>query len=198
MYAVRLLAVWLILGGMATATEEKDKGGRPPKKPLVTPEELAAVALNPKGRHHLTTVAGISHEDARIIKRVSTLTVEEFQAVQKEKLQEAMDMALDQTKATIHKASALQAATVYGILGDKHSKPGPTNQTLHIHLAAGDRSGAIAALLGKHGERVSGEGANQTKPVGIKQAGPVIDLETPEPGPILRTGDSQSPTKLPK
>ena len=180
---------------MATATEEKDKGGRPPKKPLVTPEELAAVALNPKGRHHLTTVAGISHEDARIIKRVSTLTVEEFQAVQKEKLQEAMDMALDQTKATIHKASALQAATVYGILGDKHSKPGPTNQTLHIHLAAGDRSGAIAALLGKHGERVFGEGANQTKVV--KMAGPVVDLapDAPEPGPILRTGDSQSPVK---
>jgi len=176
-------------------TAEVNKGGRPHKKPLITAEELAAVALNPKGRHHLTTVTGVSEEDARIIKRVSTLSVEEFQAVQKEKLQEAMDMALEQTKATIHKASALQAATVYGILGDKHSKPGPTNQTLHIHLAAGDRSGAIAALLGKHGERVSPEGANQTKPVGIKQAGPVIDLETPEPGHLLHTGDSQSPAK---
>ena len=64
-----------------------------------------------------------------------------------------------------------------------------------IHLAAGDRSGAIAALLGKHGERVFGEGANQTKVV--KMAGPVVDLapDAPEPGPILHTGDSQSPVK---
>ena len=170
---------------MATATEEKDKGGRPPKKPLVTPEELAAVALNPKGRHHLTTVAGISHEDARIIKRVSTLTVEEFQAVQKEKLQEAMDMALDQTKATIHKASALQAATVYGILGDKHSKPGPTNQTLHIHLAAGDDASDVpeSALPGLIAEGYVGDGS--AKPAKVKNK---ADRPTETGAPVALEG----------
>lgn len=151
-----------------------------------------------KGRHPLSKATSISDTDAKVIKRVTTLTVEEFQEAQKAKLQEAMDMALDQTKATMHKASSLQAATVYGILGDKLARPGPTNQTLHIHLAAGDRAGAVAALLGKHGERV----LPKCDPVSTRRdsvsTGPVIDLETTEPGPLLHTGDSQSPTKLPK
>ena len=50
-----------------------------------------------------------------------------------------------------------QIPVTLGILSDKHKaindSGGSTSQHLHLHLAAGDRSGAISALLGKHGER---------------------------------------------
>lgn len=181
---------------MATATEEKSKGGRPANEPKLDPQAIIDATLRPKANGaKLAKITGIGRDVSRHIMRVTEMTVEQFQEAQKAKLQAAMDLALQQTQDTMHKASALQAATVYGILGDKLARPGPTNQTLHIHLAAGDRSGAIAALLGKHGERVSGERDSvSTRPgsVSTGKPSPTIDAEAT---PILHTGDSQSPAK---
>ena len=179
---------------MATATEEKDKGGRPVNKPTVSRDEVIELGINPPSREQLAKKTGIGHDAARTIKKVMDMTVEEFQDAQRAKLQRVADLALSQAEKALPKASALQAATAYGIFSDKLNKP-VANQTLHIHLAPGDRSGAISALLGKHGERVS----SARDPVSTRSdsvsTGPVIDLETPEPGPILHTGDSQSPVK---
>jgi hypothetical protein len=186
-------------------TAEVNKGGRPRNKPSVPAEDIPIVSLMSKGRHPLSKATGISKDDASTIQKVTGMTVEEFQEKQRDKLQKVMDLALAQTELMLPKASALQSATVYGILDDKHGRPKAGNQTLHIHLAPGDRSGAISALLGKHGERVSGNGDSvSTRPGSVStrsdsvSTGPVIDLETPEPGHLLHTGDSQSPTKLPK
>jgi len=183
---------------MATATEGKDKGGRPRNKPSVPVEEIPIVSLMTKGRHPLSKATGISKDDASTIQKVTGMTVEEFQDTQRAKLQQVMELALAQTELMLPKASALQSATVYGILDDKHGRPKAGNQTLHIHLAPGDRMGAISALLGKHVERVSGSGDPVSTRSDSVSTGPVIDLETPEPGHLLHTGDSQSPTKLPK
>ena len=182
---------------MATATEEKDKGGRPVNKPTVSRDEVIELGINPPSREQLAKKTGIGHDAARTIKKVMDMTVEEFQDAQRAKLQRVADLALSQAEKALPKASALQAATAYGIFSDKLNKP-VANQTLHIHLAPGDRSGAISALLGKHGERVSSADSIPTKAVKIAEPVPAVDLDTVEPGPILHTGDSQSPTKLPK
>ena len=176
-------------------TAEVNKGGRPVNKPTVSKDEVLELGVNPPGRVELAKKTGIGESAARTIKKVMDMTVEEFQEAQRAKLQRVADLALSRAEEALPKASALQAATAYGIFHDKISKPNATHQTLHIHLAAGDRSGAVAALLGKHAERVSPTEAIPTKAVGIKQAGPVIDLETPDSAPISSTGDSQSPVK---
>ena len=175
---------------MAETTEGINKGGRPPNVPEVSPEEIVKTALAPRGRHHLSKETGISDKDAKIIKRVTGMTVEEFQEAQREELQEAMRIALSQTKVMLPKASALQAATVYGILDDKHGRPKTGNQTLHIHLAPGDRSGAIDALLGKHSERVLPKGESVSTRAGPASTGPVIDAELANPSPVSQSGDS--------
>lgn len=181
---------------MAETTEATRKAGRPPNKLKIDPAALPIEALTPRKRHHLCKATSVSDDDAKVIRRVTTLSVEEFQEIQKAKLQEAMDLALTQTNATIHKASALQAATVYGILGDKLTKPGPSTQNLHIHLATGDRVGAIGALLGKHAERIlpqSGAIVNTAPACHSEPGSPVIleaELATPP-----HTGDCESPAK---
>ena len=178
-----------------TETAEVNKGGRPRNKPTVSAEDIPIVSLMSKGRHPLSKATGISKDDASTIQKVTGMTVEEFQDTQRAKLQQVMELALAQTELMLPKASALQSATVYGILDDKHGRPKAGNQTLHIHLAPGDRMGAISALLGKHGERVSGRGDPVSTRSDSVSTGPVIDLGTPEPGPLLHTGDSQSPAK---
>jgi hypothetical protein len=170
----------------AAAPEEepgKDKGGRPPNEPSVSKEELAALALELPVRR-LSKKTGISDNDCRIIKRITDMTVEEFQEDQRTKLQEMQDMALQQAKATIGKASALQAATVMGICADKLSnQPKSVTQNLHVHLKESDREDFLASLLGRQKERqasVSSHHDQMTKDDSkAKPAGPVIDLDPP-------------------
>lgn len=180
---------------MEESTEES-LGGRPVNKPRVSPDHILELGTNPDmGRRELAKQSGIGQDAARTIKKVMNMTIEEFQEAQRVKLQRVADLALSRAEEALPKASALQAATAYGIFSDKINRPGPTSQTLHIHLASGDRSGAIAALLGKHGERVS----SRCEPVSTRSdsvsTGPVIELNAPEPGSFLHTGDSQSPAK---
>ena len=174
----------------------KNKGGRPPNVPKVSTEDLAKLVLLPDmGRKRLSDATGLGEDANRLMQKVTAATIEEFKEIQHKELREAMELAVAQTKTALPDASAYQAATVYGIFWDKLFKNPQVNQTLHIHLASGDRAGAINALLGKHSERVSP--AKDVTPIAPDAAGPVVDLapDAPEPGPILRTGDSQSPVK---
>jgi hypothetical protein len=160
---------------------EKDKGGRPPNEMAVTAEELKALALELPIRA-LSKKTGISDNDCRIIKRITDMTVEEFQEDQRAKLQEMADLALAQAKSTIGKASALQAATVMGICADKLSNQPKVTNNLHVHLKESDRGELLGALLGRQMERnvsVSSRGPILTKEV--KKPGPIIDLDPSDP-----------------
>ena len=67
-----------------------------------------------------------------------------------------MDLT-ERLRADSGKLSVGQIPVTIGILADKHralnDTGGPISQHVHLHLADGDRHGAIAALLGKHAER---------------------------------------------
>jgi hypothetical protein len=162
---------------------EKDKGGRPPNQPKVSNEELAAIAIELPIRA-LSKKTGISSNDARIMKRVTSMTIEEFQENQRTKLQEMHDLALQQAKATIGKASALQAATVMGICADKLDRQPKVTNNLHVHLKEADRGDLLTVLMGRQNERtvsVPARGTNLTKEVKKPGfSGPVIDLTPTE------------------
>ena len=68
-----------------------------------------------------------------------------------------MDMT-ERLRAESGKLSTGQLPVAIGILTDKvkalNESGGPTSQHLHLHLGSNDRTGAITALLGKHGERL--------------------------------------------
>jgi hypothetical protein len=165
----------------APAAVPKNKGGRPPNKPLVTPEEIARIALTAPTRS-LYKKTGISDEDARIIKRVTQMSVEEFQEHQRKGLQELADLAKEQAIATIGTASALQAATVMGICADKLDRQPKVTNNLHVHLKEADRGDLLTVLLGRQKERtvsVAPQSPILTKEV--KKPGPIIDLDPSDP-----------------
>jgi hypothetical protein len=178
---------------------EKDKGGRPKKVAQVPIEVIAEAALVGANRTRLSQLTGISQNDASAIIKATGHTVEEFREIQRVKLQELMDLSIEQTRATIGKASALQSATVYGIFADKLSnQPNNVTQNLHVHLKESDRDEFLSALLGRQKERVSRQGGTHPKPVtpspAPAPAGPVIDLD-PTPSPAADTLSADKPRK---
>jgi hypothetical protein len=178
---------------------EKDKGGRPKKVAQVPIEVIAEAALVGANRTRLSQLTGISQNDASAIIKATGHTVEEFREIQRVKLQELMDLSIEQTRATIGKASALQSATVYGIFADKLSnQPKSVTQNLHVHLKESDREDFLASLLGRQKERqasVSSHHDQMTKDGSkTKPAGPVIDLD-PSGHPAADTLSADKPRK---
>lgn len=165
-----------------TTTKPKNKGGRPAKKPVVPADTVIEIASTNDGYRKLADKTGIGNDSAKVIKKVTGLTVEEFMERQKAHLEELMQQSLAQTKKTLGDATAMQSATVYGILHDKYHKQsgGQAAQHLHLHLGGKDREGLLGSLLGRHGERVSAhrESVSISKP-----AAPVIDLPPGDPAP---------------
>jgi hypothetical protein len=162
---------------------EKNKGGRPKEKVAQVPiEVIAEAALAGANRTHLSKITGLSKHDATAIIKATGHSIEEFREIQRVKLQELMDLSIEQTRASIGKASALQSATVYGIFADKlNNQPNNVTQNLHVHLKESDRDEFLSALLGRQKERVPGKGVSEAKPVTPSpppaDAGPVIDLD---------------------
>ena len=162
----------------------KNKGGRPVKASKVSPEKIAeAVLSGGVSRPRIKKDIGLGDDAARLMVKVTGLTIEQFQEIQRTKLQEAADMALEQTKDQLGRANALQAATVYGIFSDKiHRQPNNVTQNLHLHISDGNRGGLLKAILGRAEERVSScdSVSTTTAPAGPLPTAPaVIDLTPP-------------------
>jgi hypothetical protein len=170
--------------GKAEAIPAKNKGGRPKKPVDVDADELARLALGGSGRKHLAKLTGITEHDARTIVKVTGMTVEEFQEDQRKKMQVVADMALARTQETIGEASALQSATVYGILADKMDKQPKVTNNLHVHLKEADRGDLLTVLMGRQQERrasVLAQHDQNTKEARIPgHTGPVIDITPTE------------------
>lgn len=163
----------------------KNLGGRPKTKKANVPlQVIADAALAGVNRTNLSRITGLTKHDATAIIKATGHSLEEFREIQRVKLQELMDMSIEQTRAKIREASALQSATVYGIFADKLSnQPQNVTQNLHVHLKESDREEFLAALLGRHKERVQGQAVTPPKDVTppAAPASPVIELDPASP-----------------
>lgn len=136
-----------------------------PKKPL-PPAVLATAAdmviAGTATRRSLQKI-GVPEKQYPALAAAADDTLKQFRHNLSVRLEDLILALVSKLQAEHGKLATGQLPVAIGILTDKHkalTEAGhPSSQHLHLHLGSDDRTGAIAALLGKHGERLRAPGS---------------------------------------
>lgn len=151
-----------------------------------------ALELN---RADLAEQAGVSLHAAEAMKKLTKLSLEDFQERQRDQLQSILVKLGEHIEREIEDLSPAQKAITYGILSDKlANQPKALTQNLHIHLKGGDSAGALKALLGPQGDSIFAQTRQRTN--NVSASVDVTATQVPD-ATTDRTSDSKSPAPKP-